>query len=82
MPTDQSPDPTPRRTSPRRATIRRRSDETFISLDNPDDGELFDTGDASDFSGESPHKYRLVNKSQDHSQRRSANISRRRPKLY
>lgn len=40
----------------RRATIRRLG-TSLIELDNPDDGELFETGDASDFAGEARHKF-------------------------
>lgn len=30
---------------------RRKSSKSLVVLDNPDDGEIFDTGDASDFAG-------------------------------
>lgn len=36
--------------------IPQKSDQSLVTLDNPDDGELFDTGDASDFAGESDRK--------------------------
>lgn len=29
-----------------------QADESFVVLDNPDDGELFDTGDVADFAGD------------------------------
>lgn len=36
----------------------RKSDQSLVVLDNPDDGELYDTGDASDFAGEKERKQR------------------------
>lgn len=38
--------------------IPQESDPSLVVLDNPDDGELYDTGDASDFAGEKERKQR------------------------
>lgn len=40
----------------RRQAVIRRTSESLVVLDNPDDGELFDTGDASDHAGEDVDK--------------------------
>lgn len=36
----------------------KKTDDSLVVLDNPDDGEIYDTGDASDFAGEKKHRDR------------------------
>ncbi len=46
------------RTSGLEHQMHAQTGEMLNALDNPDDGEIFDTGDASDFAGENDRKKR------------------------
>ena len=50
--------PEPNQDRPISLNGRKKSAEGLNTLDSPDDGEIFDTGDASDFAGKSMNRNR------------------------